>query len=88
VALGLPGLLAYLCVAGFGLLAVYRVAARRRDGLAVAALMVVVATSLEWLNGGQYAVAFVPWLVLGWADRRQADDKTGRRRASVPDAAQ
>ena len=81
VALGLPGLLAYLGVAVWGLLAVYRVAIRRRDALAVAGLMVVVATSLEWLNGGQYAVAFVPWLVLGWADR-QPSDLEGRARRS------
>jgi hypothetical protein len=83
VALGLPGLLAYLCVAGFGLLAVYRIAARRRDALAVAALMVVVATSLEWLNGGQYAIAFLPWLVLGWADRPSSNDKAVHRLAAV-----
>jgi hypothetical protein len=77
VGLGLPGLIAYLSVAVAGFLAVYRAAARRRDPLATAALIVVVATGLEWLNGGQYAIAFMPWLILGWADSarlREPDD--------------
>lgn len=69
VALGLPGLVAYLVVFGTGMLRVYGIAKQRRDGLALAALGVVTVTSLEWLNGGQYAVAVLPWLVLGWADR-------------------
>jgi hypothetical protein len=30
---------------------------------------VLVITLLQWLNGGQYAVAFLVWLVLGWVDR-------------------
>ena len=72
VGLGLPGLIAYLCVAITGFLTVYRAAARRRDALATAALIVLLVTTLEWLNGGQYAIAFLPWLVLGWADRPSA----------------
>jgi hypothetical protein len=82
VALGLPGLIAYLGVAATGLLVLYRTAARRRDPLATAALIVVLATGLEWLNGGQYAVAFLPWLVLGWGDRqdvRVRDSSTSPR---------
>lgn len=74
VALGLPGLLAYLVVLVAGIGLVYRNAARRRDALANAGLAVVIATTLEWLNGGQYAVAFLPWLVLGWADRPAVQD--------------
>ena len=69
VALGLPGLIAYLLVFITGILRVYGIARRRRDGLALAALGVVALTALQWLNGGQYAVAVLPWLVLGWADR-------------------
>ena len=69
VAMGLPGLIAYLVVAVAGLLRVYRIALSRRDGLALAALGVVTITGLQWLNGGQYAVAILPWLVFGWADR-------------------
>jgi hypothetical protein len=69
VALGLPGLLAYLVVFVSGITRVYGIAKRRRDGLALAALGVVALTALQWLDGGQYAVAVVPWLVLGWADR-------------------
>ena len=48
---------------------------RRRDGLALAALGVVTLTALQWLNGGQYAVAVLPWLVLGWADRPRMEPK-------------
>jgi hypothetical protein len=72
VALGLPGLLAYLVVLATGLALAYRTAAERRDALGMAALAIVLATLLEWLNGGQYAVAFLPWLVFGWADGRRA----------------
>jgi hypothetical protein len=69
VALGLPGLVSYLVVVIAGMVRLYGIARRRRDGLALAALGVVTVTGLEWLNGGQYAVAVLPWLVLGWADR-------------------
>lgn len=70
VALGLPGLLAYIAVVIFGFTRVYAAAQQRRDLLALAALGVLAATFLQWLNGGQYAVAFLPWLVMGWADRQ------------------
>jgi hypothetical protein len=69
VALGIPGLLAYLVVLFAGLFTVYRVASARREPLALLALGIVALTVLQWLNGGQYAVAFLPWLLLGWADR-------------------
>jgi hypothetical protein len=69
VALGLPGLLAYLVIAVSGIALAYRTALRRRDPLSLVALGVVSVTLFEWLNGGQYAVAFLPWLVLGWLDR-------------------
>jgi hypothetical protein len=72
VALGIPGVLAYLVVAVAGLLTAYRVATVRRDPLGLLALGVVGLTGLQWLNGGQYAVAFLPWLLLGWADRTLA----------------
>jgi hypothetical protein len=69
VALGLPGLVAFIVVFFSGIFSVYEQARRRRDGLALASLGVVALTSFQWLNGGQYAVAVLPWLVLGWADR-------------------
>lgn len=67
-AFGLPGLVAYLLVAIVGLAWAYRLAAGRRDWLSVAALGILVVTFLQWLNGGQYAVAWLPWLILGWVD--------------------
>jgi hypothetical protein len=80
VAFGLPGLIAYLVilVAGFG--GMYRLAVRRRDALSLIALGVLVVTGLQWLNGGNYAVAFLPWLVLGWMDRstRPVDEPPAR----------
>jgi hypothetical protein len=80
VALGIPGLLAYLLilVGGFGQM--YRFAVRRGDRLSLLALAIVVLTTLQWLNGGQYAVAFLPWLVLGWMDRQRSLLDTPRQR--------
>jgi hypothetical protein len=69
VALGLPGLIAYLVVLVAGLRRAYSLASGRHDGLALAALGVLAVTAGQWLNGGQYAVAVLPWLVLGWVDR-------------------
>jgi hypothetical protein len=69
VALGLAGLISYVVVATLGLWTAYRVAALRRCWWSVAALGVLVVTFLQWTNGGQYAVAWLPWLVLGWADQ-------------------
>jgi hypothetical protein len=67
-AAGLVGLGAYLCVVILGIRRAFN-RARRRDALSLAALGVLFATLLQWLNGGQYAVAILPWLVLGWLDR-------------------
>jgi hypothetical protein len=75
VALGLPGLASYLTVFGVGFSRVYRFARRRRDLVALAALAIVTATLFQWLNGGLYAVAILPWLALGWVDRRELDER-------------
>jgi len=75
VAAGLPGLLAYLVVIVLAIPRLYRLAARKRDALSLAALGIVVVTSLQWLNGGHYATAFWPWLLLGWCDARAAADQ-------------
>jgi len=86
VALGMPGLLTYLAILSLGLSATYRLARRRRDTLSLAALGILVATSLQWLDGGQYSVAFWPWLVLGWVDRATAstDEPKGPGFAGLP----
>ena len=73
LAFGLPGLIAYLVILVAGLAGMYRVAARRRDALSLVALGVLVVTIPQWLNGGNYAVAFLPWLVLGWMDRSRVE---------------
>jgi hypothetical protein len=73
VALGLPGLALFIYIAFSGWLLSYRHASRDRDPLVLAALGVLLVTSFQWLNGGQYAVAPLPWLVLGWLDRRSAE---------------
>lgn len=70
IAFGITGLLAYLVVFIGGLRLTYRLAVARRDWIAIAALGVLFATAGQWLNGGEYAAAWLPWLVLGWADRR------------------
>src|SRR5262249_7889761 len=68
LAAGLLGLGAYVCVLIIGVRRAYT-RARSRDALALAALGVLFATLFQWLNGGQYAVVILPWLVLGWLDR-------------------
>lgn len=72
VALGLPGLAVYLVILVVGFRGAYDLARRRRDALSLAAVGVLAVTALQWLNGGQYAVALLPWLVLGWVDRSAA----------------
>jgi len=78
VAAGLPALLAYLAVLFIALPKLYDRACRSRDPLSVAALGIVVVTLLSWLNGGHYATAFWPWLILGWSDA------LARKRPEVP----
>lgn len=68
VALGLPGLAAYLVALVEGFRRAYRLASRRRDALSLAALGILSVTFLQWLNGAQYAVAPLVWLALGWVD--------------------
>jgi hypothetical protein len=69
VAWGIPGLIVYVVILFEAIRRAYRLASLRRGWLAPAALAIIVVTALEWLNGGQYAVAFLPWLLLGWIDR-------------------
>jgi len=69
LAAGILGLGAYLLVLIEGIRRAYGRARRERAPLALAALGALFATLFQWLNGGQYAVVIVPWLVLGWSDR-------------------
>lgn len=75
VALGLPGLLAYGIILVLGFSRAYRLAVIRRDPLAFAALGILAVMVLQWLNGGLYAVALLPWLVLGWLDRKWVETR-------------
>lgn len=68
VAAGIAGLLAYGVVVLIAIPHAYRLAATRRDALSLAALGIMTTTFLQWLNGGNYAVVFWPWLVMGWVD--------------------
>ena len=70
VAFGVIGLVAYLVAAASGLMSTYRIASQQRAWWTSGALGLLVVTFLQWTNGGQYAVAWLPWLVLGWVDRR------------------
>lgn len=71
VAAGFPGLLAYLTLVVIAMTRLYRQAERQRDPLSLAALGIITVTFFQWLNGGQYAIAFWPWLLLGWSDARR-----------------
>jgi len=68
VALGLPGLLAYGAVFALGFGRAYRVTLMRRDRLSLVVFGLLFVTVFQWLAGGNYAVAFIPWLLLGWLD--------------------
>jgi hypothetical protein len=74
VALGIIGLVLYLVIVVEGFRRAFRVASRRRDPISLAAIGIMAVTFLAWLNGGEYAVAWLPWLALGWIDRRSAEE--------------
>jgi len=69
VGLGIPGLIAYVAVVVLSFRLAMHQARDRRDLLSLAALGILLVTALQWLNGGAYAVAPLPWLVIGWLDR-------------------
>ncbi|HET7568458.1 MAG TPA: hypothetical protein VFJ91_10730 [Gaiellaceae bacterium] len=69
VALGLPGLVLFFALFFVAYRSTYSLA-RGGGALAGVAMGILVGTTLQWLNGGEYSVAFLPWLVLGWVDRQ------------------
>jgi len=69
VAAGVPGLVAYLVLAVIAFMRTYGLARARRDALSLGALAVVTIVFLQWFNGGQYGIALLLWLTLGWVDR-------------------
>lgn len=73
VGLGFPGLALYLVIAYCGMTTAYAVTRRRRDWLALAGLGILVMTSLQWFNGGHYAVTPMAWLLFGWYDRKSIE---------------
>jgi hypothetical protein len=75
-AAGVAGLLAYSAVVLVGFPRTYRLAAARRDPPSLAALGILTVTFLQWLNGGEYAVMFWPWLVMGWVDTASIGRRT------------
>lgn len=77
VAAGAPGLVAYLVLAVIAFVRTYGLARARRDALSLGALAVVTIVFLQWFNGGQYGIALLLWLTLGWVDRASA--ARGRR---------
>jgi len=85
IAAGFPGLIAYLAVVVLGVPRLYRQAARRRDPLSLAALGMVIVTSLHWLNGGLYATGFWPWLILGWSVARTASEGPQPKEVGSPE---
>jgi hypothetical protein len=82
-AFGFPGLVAYLVVLVAGLLKAFRVLSWRRDALSMAAFALLIATFGSWLNGGVYALAPIPWLVLGWADAQRRPPPPEEQSASA-----
>jgi hypothetical protein len=85
LAAGAFGFVAYLATVVLGLGRSFQRARFTRRPLDLAVLGVLLATFLQWLNGGQYAVAVMPWLVLGWLDQPSAttDDRRTNARSTV-----
>jgi hypothetical protein len=73
VGLGIPGLATYLAIVVIAFRQAHDRAKTRRDVLSLVALGILAATFLNWFTGGNYAVAPLPWLVLGWLDRPSRD---------------
>lgn len=73
VALGVLGLSVYLVILFSGFRRTYLLALNRGDALSRVAFGLLVVTLFSWLTGGNYAVAFMPWLVLGWVDRPRSN---------------
>jgi hypothetical protein len=69
VALGVPGLLAYVVLVCLALAVSFRLARQRCDWPSISALAILLATLFQWFNGGHYAVTWLIWLTLGWVDR-------------------
>lgn len=78
VAMGLPGLLLYSAVVLIAMGLCFRVARQERSYLPLAVLGVTLVTLLQWLNGGNYAVAPLVWMSLGWLDRHSLGVSAGR----------
>lgn len=87
VTAGIVGLGSYLFVAVVALSYGYRVATARRDRLSLAALAILIITALHWLTGGQYAVAPLAWVVMGWIDRTRSDLDQQVRALGAPSGA-
>ncbi|HZQ64813.1 MAG TPA: hypothetical protein VFA66_06275 [Gaiellaceae bacterium] len=80
VAAGFPGFAIYLVLATIAFVRAYALARARRDALSLGALAIITIVFLQWFNGGQYGIALLLWLTLGWVDRASA-------RGAEPEAA-
>ena len=76
VALGLPGMAVYISLTTAAFRRAYQVARMRRDRLAFCVLGVLLATTSQWFNGGNYSVAILVWLLVGWLDRQRTRPAT------------
>jgi hypothetical protein len=88
IGLGLPGALLFLtivCAALWKVVSAYR---RHHDVSALCVPAVLFVTFLQWLNGGQYAVAPLIWFCIGWATqesaRRARDPGRAPARSPIP----
>jgi hypothetical protein len=73
VALGAPGFVAYVVLLLLVVGRAYTLAVTRRDALSLGVLGLLVVTALQWFNGGQYTVALLIWLAMGWLDRARTE---------------
>jgi hypothetical protein len=77
VGLGALGGVLYLSFVLLALRNAVRLAARRRDRLAIASLGILVVALGQWWNGAYYAVSPLIWVILGWIAAKQRPPQEG-----------
>jgi hypothetical protein len=79
--LGFIGGVLYLTIVAWTLARAVAIWKRRRTGVELAMLGVLVCTLTAWMIGGEYSIAATVWFVIGAVDRSHAELAVARQRA-------
>jgi hypothetical protein len=75
IAAGIPGLILYAVIVVCSFRIAYRQARMNGAGSCWPTVLgVLLVLAFQWLNGGQYSVAILPWFLIGSLDRRPAHE--------------